>query len=83
MTITDNTGLSGTDEATRLYLCGLKVGEEVIEVARSCMFGKRGVVYVSKDSGGLCARWDLGDGTYMGTSLTGGTRRVTDVTIGT
>lgn len=63
------------------YLKSLKVGERVIETGRSCMRGATGVVYRSKNKGtyrAMCVLWDLPDG-KMGTSITHGTRRITDV----
>ncbi len=61
------------------YISSLKVGERVIECEPSnCMRGKRGVVYESKSGGGLCVKWDMGNGDWMGTSVTWGTRRLAD-----
>jgi hypothetical protein len=71
--------LSETGPEVLAYIKGLKVGEEVIETTQSSMFGKTGVVYESTSSEGTCVKWDLKDGTYMGTSVTWGTRRISDV----
>ncbi len=66
------------------YLKSLQEGERVIECSQSGMFMRRGVVYLSKTQGhGLCVLWDKleGEGGQMGTSVTGGTRRISDVTL--
>lgn len=70
--------LSGTGPEVLAYLQSLKVGERVIETTHSCMFGKRGTVYESKSGGGTCVAWELPEG-IMGTSVTWGTRRLSDV----
>ena len=63
------------------YLNNLQVGDEVIEAGQSCMTGARGVVYRSVSPPyGLCVMWEYPDG-KMGTSVTHGTRRLTDVEI--
>lgn len=67
-------GLSAENFA---YISSLKPGELVVECGKCCMKGMRGVVYLDKD-GGLCVRWDVPEG-KMGTSITWGTRRMTDV----
>lgn len=72
------TVLRGIGPDVSAYLATLKAGEEVIETGESCMLGKRGVVYESTSGGGTCARWNLPEG-KMGTSLTWGTRRVSEV----
>ncbi len=71
---------SMNDEQNTAYLRSLQPGELVIETTQSsCMFGKRGVVYISDNEGitkgSLCAMWEGG----MGTSVTHGTRRVVDI----
>ena len=57
----------------------LQVGEEVVETCQtSCMRGMTGRVYRSDrgpSKGYLCVMWSNG----MGTSVTHGTRRITDV----
>lgn len=79
--INDKTGLTGIGNDVLDYLKGLKVGEEVIEAGQSGMFGKRGTVYESKDGGGTCVKWDMGKGSWMGTTVTWGTRRISDVEV--
>jgi hypothetical protein len=71
--------LDETGPEVMAYLKSLKPGEEVIETGSSCMTGKTGVVYESTSDGGTCVKWDLKDGTYMGTSVTWGTRRISDI----
>jgi hypothetical protein len=57
------------------YIAGLQVGERVIETEPSnCMHDMTGVVYTNAD-GIRCVRWDNG----LGTSITWGTRRITEV----
>jgi hypothetical protein len=64
------------------YLKGLQEGERVVEAGQSCMTGRKGTVYFSRhqDSGDVCVRWDVlpGEEGQMGTSATGGTRRLRD-----
>lgn len=60
------------------YISSLKPGEEVREVGHSCMEGARGVVYLDAE-GHTCVRWDLGEDGFMGTSVTWGTRRISDL----
>lgn len=61
------------------YLKSLKEGERVIETGMCATWGAIGVVYKSKVKGhGMCVMWNLPEG-QMGTSITHGTRRVTDV----
>ena len=67
----------------RDYLNGLKEGERVVETGQSGIHGRKGTVYWPEDgpSRGPCVRWDNiddPDGPRMGTSATGGTRRVSD-----
>ena len=66
-------------EANLEYLKGLKVGDKVVEMGQSCMYGKEGVVYESKQGFGLCVKWFLENGSCMGTSVTHGTRRLSDL----
>ena len=66
------------------YLRSFKEGERVIEDQRGHAFDRcEGVVYISQNEGpsfgSLCVRWELPDGSKMGTSITGGTRRLEDV----
>jgi hypothetical protein len=68
--------LFGSGEEVLAYINSLKVGDVVIETEMSAMFMKRGVVYISEDSGGTCVRWTMGNGNKMGTSVTWGTRRI-------
>ena len=70
--------LSGTGPEVLDYLHTLKPGERVIETGQSCMTGVQGVVYESTTGGGTCVRWELPEG-KMGTSVTWGTRRLTDL----
>ncbi len=61
------------------YISALKPGEEVVECGESGMKGYKGTVYLNND-GLTCVRWILDDeGGYMGTTVTWGTRRVSDV----
>lgn len=62
------------------YLQGLVPGERVVETGRSCLQGRFGTVYRGTE-GSICVRWDKHEGEdgQMGTSVTGGTRRVCDV----
>ena len=69
-----------TPQQEREYLNGLQVGELVVETCEtSCMNGVKGRVYQSTfpglTYGAMCVMWDNG----MGTSVTHGTRRVSDV----
>lgn len=63
-----------------VYLNKLEVGERVIEAGQSCMLGIYGTIYLSKSDDVKCVRWELPEGS-MGTTITWGTRRVTDVDI--
>lgn len=67
------TARSWNREAELAYFETLKEGDEVIETGESGMKGKRGTVYQSDN--GLCIMWE-GD---LGTSVTHGTRRVSDI----
>lgn len=64
-------------EAIRKYIGTLQVGERVVET-NGCMSGCEGVVYMSEHNGEpvKCVKWNLTDGNQMGTSVTGGTRRL-------
>lgn len=64
----------------REYILGLKDGERVIETSKSCLYGRCGTVYHSED-GYTCIMWDKirGEDGHMGTSVTGGARRVSEV----
>ena len=68
-----------TGSALVEYLKGLKPGERVVETGRSCLQGCEGTVYLGKQ-GEVCVLWDKkpGEGGQMGTSVTGGARRVTE-----
>ncbi len=70
--------LTGTGPDVLAYLKSLKPGEEVIETGESAMKGVKGVVYTSVTHHDTCVRWDLPEG-KMGTSVTWGTRRLTDL----
>ena len=62
----------------RAYINNLKEGERVVETSRSCMYNKKGTVYIN-EGGGVCVMWDLdAAGNRMGTSATGGTRRLSE-----
>lgn len=63
-------------DAIREYILTLKEGDRVVECGISGMTGTKGTVYLSKE-GDICVRWDRPKG--MGTSATGGTRRISDV----
>ena len=72
-----------TEQQVKDYLNGLQVDERVIETGKSCMTGRTGTVYVSTNKateGSLCVMWDRlpGDDSRMGTSVTMGTRRISD-----
>ena len=62
------------------YIKSLKPGERVVETGRSCLQGREGTVYHS-ERGDVCIMWDKkpGESGQMGTSVTGGTRRVSEV----
>jgi hypothetical protein len=65
------------DDKLRTYLRGLIEGERVIETEKSnCFFGRQGTVYIN--AGSVCVLWDMyeGEDGKMGTSVTGGTRRI-------
>ena len=69
-----------SDNEFRKYAASLQVGEEVIETEPfSCMYGKKGQVYISQNQGptfgSKCVMWE----DSMGTSVTHGTRRIDDV----
>jgi hypothetical protein len=70
--------LDETGPEVLAYLNSLKVGDEVIETTRSAMHLKKGVVYMSEPDNDTCVRWDLGNGKWMGTTVTWGTRKLTD-----
>lgn len=66
------------------YFKSLQEGDEVIECSNSAMHMTRGVVYINQ-AGARCVRWTLGEnfgsdsGKQMGTSITWGTRKISDV----
>ncbi len=59
------------------YLLSLQVGERVVETGHNAYFGAVGTIYESSrgKEAGPCVRWEDG----MGTSVTHGTRRISDV----
>ena len=69
-----------TDDEVRAYLKGLKAGERVQETGVSGLYGRQGDVYLN-DKGDVCVLWDegRGEGGRMGSSVTWGARRVSDV----
>jgi hypothetical protein len=73
-----------TDQPTPLqvYLRGFVKGTRVVETEKSnCMYSRKGDVYIKED-GCICVMWDNieSDGIgQMGTSITAGTRRLTEV----
>lgn len=71
-----------SDQETVAYLKGLKVGERVIETGNCAFKGRKGTVYHSETSG-ICVMWDKlsGESGQMGTSVTYGTRRISDIQI--
>lgn len=73
------TPADGSGPEVLTYISALKVGERVIEITHSAMYGIAGTVYESKRGGGTCVMWDMPDGNKMGTSVTWGTRRIKDV----
>ncbi len=71
--------LKGIEADVLAYITSLKSGEKVIETGESCMKGKKGVVYLKlhafgRDKHDVCVMWEG----KMGTSVTWGTRRVTN-----
>lgn len=62
------------------YLLSLKDGERVIETEKTCFYGRCGTVYHNAE-GSVCVMWDKqqGEDGHMGTSVTGGSRRVSQV----
>lgn len=62
------------EQENRDYLNSLQPGEEVIETGRNCNTGMKGTVYRSPRHGALCVMWE----NNMGTSVTHGTRRVSE-----
>jgi hypothetical protein len=62
------------------YLLSLKDGERVIETTLSALYGRCGTVYHNKDNS-PCVQWDKksGEDGHMGTGVTEGTRRVSEV----
>ena len=72
--------LDATDDVLIPYLNGLQYGERVVECGQSALRGRRGTVYLSERDRGVCVRWDryLGEPVQMGTSVTGGTRRLVE-----
>lgn len=69
-----------TEDEINAYLRSLKPGERVIETAASALWLQRGTVYLNT-TGDICVMWDKDsdDVGQMGTSVTGGTRRLSDV----
>ncbi len=72
--------ISETGPEVSAYLRSLKAGEEVVETGASCMTGIKGVVYESTSGGGTCVRWNTSP--QLGTGVTHGTRRLSDVPTG-
>ena len=74
----------GISDEVKEYLKALQEGERVIECGKSGLTGRLGTVYISKKDGptkgAVCVRWDkaLGEEGQMGSSVTGGTRRIVD-----
>lgn len=66
-----------TSPANLAYISALKNGEEVVECGESAMKGTKGTVYLN-ETDDVCVRWWPPEGA-MGTSVTWGTRRVSDV----
>lgn len=62
------------------YLKSLEAGERVLETGVSGLRGRAGTVY-KNDKGDACVMWDKthNETGHMGTSATGGTRRIRDV----
>ena len=69
-------------EAFNKYADTLKEGERVIEAGRSGMFSKTGTIYLCK-KGNQCIMWDKEEyeSGQMGTGVTFGARRISDVII--
>ncbi len=64
-------------DANLAYISALQPGEEVEERGQCCLKGFRGVVYLDKE-GRVCVLWNLPEG-KMGTTVTLGTRRLSDL----
>lgn len=66
------------------YLNTLKAGDRVIETGNNCMRGCSGTVYLN-DNNLICVKWDraVGESRWMGTSVTAGTRKISDVVFDT
>lgn len=68
-----------TEAQHREYLLGLKAGELVVETEASALHRCQGVVYFNPDHpGSPCVKWETSNGP-MGTSVTGGARRIDDL----
>ena len=61
------------EQETKEYLNALQPGESVVETGDNCMIGAKGTVYIGK-LGEVCVMWE----NKMGTSVTWGTRRISD-----
>lgn len=59
------------------YFDTLEVGERVVDTSRSAMYKKQGTIYMSGNS--KCVLWDKDKDGQMGTTITGGSRRLTDL----
>ena len=61
------------------YFDTLEVGERVVDTSKSAMYKKQGTIYMNDDNV-QCVLWDIdADGCQMGTSITGGSRRLSDL----
>jgi len=63
------------------FIKSLKPGDRMIETEKSsCLYGRKGTVYISKSNGGTCILWDKmpGEDGQMGTSVTHGARLVNE-----
>jgi hypothetical protein len=70
-----------SDSDHMAYLNSFKEGDRVVETSRSAFFGKQGDIYYKDTS--PCVRWDPfpGETASMGTSVTGGTRHLSDTNL--
>lgn len=76
-----HTAMWGIEDDRTAYLRSLQPGERVQETEKSCcLYERQGTVY-RNDGGGTCVLWDRkpGEKGQMGTSVTWGTRRVSDL----
>lgn len=63
------------------YFKTFVAGERVIETGRSGLYKRKGTTYFSDWDNSLCVMWDKleGETGQIGSSITGGTRRISDL----